>query len=616
MGIVEFLKRRCGALILIGASVYSLVYALAFVQLYFQEHPYKVASYWIFDNVAPGSRIVGPHWDDKVPVSVAGKNTSMYVMEGRDNELPVYERDTPQTLDLLVRRISLSDYIMFPTARTPDSIPRIPDEYPNTSALLRLLWGEKLGFKLVKTVKNRPSFLGVTFNDDLADESFSVYDHPKVVIFQNTEKLSQSEIAQRIKEVQRYEPLPSMNEMLLMDTGGWQATPPLWKPEIKVLVGGVSLLVLVGISAWILTGRMLGWMPDGGLGVSVALGAAGTCLIAWLLAAAGLLPFSRNAGIGVLVAIVVFAFGRVSLRGDLRDYFLERGRSHGVYLLLAVVAGAIVSVVMRTSDPGFFGLGEDVDAAYLSYLTRSEQIIPQDIFTPAAQIPPQVLDRFVLGWLLKVLSVDAALAVKMAAALLGAMIAAATYAAFAMLVRRPRVVMLSTLIALIPAAYLLHVVRDSASRGIVIGQLGNGATALTRDVELESWVRRNIVGTPCFIAACGVSGFSIQAAAIGLPACKAPLLPAVQGEGEQAGEVDVCEFSDPQAVFNRMMRSGIELFITPSVNSESDVVRTQRYVEFGRRPELFAKVFDNGHTAVFVPAFSRYFPRSKDSIAS
>jgi len=215
-----------------------------------------------------------------------------------------------------------------------------------------------------------------------------------------------------------------------------------------------------------------------------------------------------------------------------------------------------------------------------------------------------------------VLSVYAALAVKMAAALLGAMIAAATYAVFAVLVRRPRVVMLSTLIALIPAAYLLHVVRDSASRGIVIGQLGNGATALTRDVELESWVRRNIVGTPCFIAACGVSGFSIQAAAIGLPACKAPLLPAVQGEGEQAGEVDVCEFSDPQAVFNRMMRSGIELFITPSVNAESDVVRTQRYVEFGRRPELFAKVFDNGHTAVFVPAFSRYFPRSKDSIAS
>ena len=49
---------------------------------------------------------------------------------------------------------------------------------------------EKLGFKLIKTFKNRPSFLGFTFNDDLADESFSVYDHPKATIFENVERFS------------------------------------------------------------------------------------------------------------------------------------------------------------------------------------------------------------------------------------------------------------------------------------------------------------------------------------------------------------------------------------------------------------------------------------------
>jgi hypothetical protein len=178
---------------------YALVYALSWIQLYLQPHPYRVASEWIFNNIPQGSVLVGPHWDDRLPISIPGKDPNRtYVMDGRDGEIPFYERDTKDKMSLVLRRRAKADYIIFPTARISDSIPRIPEEYPYTTSLIQLLWAEKLGFTLEKTFKDRPSFLeisfnddpflAITFNDDLADESFSVYDHPKVVIFKNTER--------------------------------------------------------------------------------------------------------------------------------------------------------------------------------------------------------------------------------------------------------------------------------------------------------------------------------------------------------------------------------------------------------------------------------------------
>jgi len=86
---------------------FSLVYALAWIQLYLQPHPYNAASVWIFDNLPQGSVLSGPHWDDRLPISVPGKNAPGYfVMEGRDNELPFYERDTTEKLNLVLKRMS------------------------------------------------------------------------------------------------------------------------------------------------------------------------------------------------------------------------------------------------------------------------------------------------------------------------------------------------------------------------------------------------------------------------------------------------------------------------------------------------------------------------------
>ena len=349
---VSIFKRKLGILVLLGVVGYCLVYALAFVKLWRMEHPYKLASEWIFENVPAGSRIASPHWDDKVPVGLPGKDSAIYKMHGREYELPVYERDSGQMIDSIVKRVAASDYLTFATPRAADSIPRIPDEYPNMTALLRLLWGEKVGFKLVHTTKNRPSFLGITFNDDLADESFSVYDHPKVVVFKNEEKLSAEEILDRVKNVTRYEPLPNMNDMLLMDQGGWIAAKQVWNPSWNYYIRTVVFTLVIAFSTWICVGGLFRKLPDGGLGLSLLVGLLGATGIHWVFSSFNLLPYTKNGGVFVALLLISGAFSKIALSSSTRQRVVDSIARHGLGVLVSVFVGTLVIllIVIRNID--------------------------------------------------------------------------------------------------------------------------------------------------------------------------------------------------------------------------------------------------------------------------
>jgi hypothetical protein len=577
------------------------------------EHPYKRVSYWIFDNVPAGSRFVAPHWDDKVPVAVGGKNNSIYVMEGRDNELPLYERDTPQIIDLLVRRISQSDYIMFATPRIADSIPRIPEEYPNTTALLRLLWGEKLGFTFAHSTKNRPSFLGITFNDDLADESFSVYDHPKAVVFKNVEKLSKEEILRRIKEWKSYEPLPSMNEMLLMDEGGWQPGRRLWDPNWGTFLKALSVVALVALSVWVILGGLFKFLPDGGLGLSGLLGLIVAPGVAWLLSITGLIPLTQAGGWFVVVAFLFLALARVLLKASARARIAPILSKHGICAALAFIAGVAAVAAMRSSDAAFFGLGEPVELAYLSHLSKSTDANLKDIFRPGHSLPLLFVDRFALAWLLKILHVEPTLALQTAFLAAGGVLGAALYSLLVFVMRRPTVALVGVAVAIVPAAYLLHALRDSKNQALVqyenLAQLRSAAS----EQGFASWARQTIKGTPCIVAACDSDALRGISALAGLPICvEGSLVQPVQSDSASQ-QPELCKLDDPEAAFRRMMQLGFEFFFTPGSGQASGSQRVER---FESRPDLFAKIFDDGKVAVFVPAFSGYYPRSEVPVSS
>ena len=144
--------------------------------------PASAASQWIYENVPKGSVLANEHWDDPLPLPLPGYDPSFY----RGPQLPLYDPDEPKKLDTLVQMLSQSDYINLTSNRLYGSIPRMPQRYPMTTEYYRRLFAGDLGFELVATFASYPTLGPWTINDDRAEEAFTVYDHPKVLIFKKT----------------------------------------------------------------------------------------------------------------------------------------------------------------------------------------------------------------------------------------------------------------------------------------------------------------------------------------------------------------------------------------------------------------------------------------------
>jgi hypothetical protein len=104
-------------------------------------------------------------------------------------EMGNYEDDNPDKLNRMVENLTQANYVILSSNRLYDSIPRLPVRYPMTSRYYQLLFSGQLGFERVQDFTSYPTFLGIQIPDQGAEESFSVYDHPRVQIFQKTAAL-------------------------------------------------------------------------------------------------------------------------------------------------------------------------------------------------------------------------------------------------------------------------------------------------------------------------------------------------------------------------------------------------------------------------------------------
>lgn len=216
--------RRVRALLIALVLLASGLYALSFAGMYATPHPWLSASYWLHDNVLPGSLIADEKWDEALPSTV-------YM----DGELRTRGRFDGATLDWLggpgagddreklaenLAVVAEADYVTVASNRGYGVVGRLPDLYPLSSQYYRLLFAGALGYEPVY-VSGRSARLGslslwpdrfepatltpppavTAFLDAVprlslgyADESFTVYDQPLVMVFANTGRLSLDEM--------------------------------------------------------------------------------------------------------------------------------------------------------------------------------------------------------------------------------------------------------------------------------------------------------------------------------------------------------------------------------------------------------------------------------------
>ncbi len=164
-------------------------WALTFVGVYGQEHPWIQASRWIYEQIPAGSKLLTEHWDDALPLTLDELADRPAPRTYERVELPLWDPDTPDKLDALVAELSTADYIVLASNRLYAPMQRLGDRYPMTSQYYRLLFDGGLGYERVREFTAYPRALGMTVRDDSADESFTVYDHPHVLVFENTGRL-------------------------------------------------------------------------------------------------------------------------------------------------------------------------------------------------------------------------------------------------------------------------------------------------------------------------------------------------------------------------------------------------------------------------------------------
>lgn len=192
--IAKFPKIRW--ILVIAFTTVTFLWAFAFTQVYRQPQTRIKASEWIFENIPSGSKIKTEHWDDGLPVPLPNQNTAIYDR----TELTIYEPDNEEKLEYYGRELSQTDYIIINSRRLYGTLIRLTDKYPLTSKYYTKLFGGSLGYEKVAEFTSYPNLFGFTINDDLSEETFQVYDHPKVMIFKNVKKLTNEEIIERLKK--------------------------------------------------------------------------------------------------------------------------------------------------------------------------------------------------------------------------------------------------------------------------------------------------------------------------------------------------------------------------------------------------------------------------------
>ena len=389
----------------------TVLYALAFSSIYGRPHTAVTAAKWINANVPSDASIIngGSYWDERIP------DLGRYDVW----TFPAYHPDSERgKIPELVGHLSSSDYIVFYSNRAYGSVARLPDEYPQSSAFLRLLFAGDLGYRLERSFSSSPSVAGFELRDDLygraglpepaqveggapdaasrfglnlgyADENVIGYDHPQALVFRNVDRLSSGEIQSRIDDASqaRGETGPLMLPPEALKTqqegGTWSQVfrRDGWANRMPWLSWFLALEVICLI-AFPLTWWALRPLHDRGLLFSRVVGLLLVAWVAWLLVNSGVVQFS-TATIALAMLIVAIPSAAVlavhwrEIAAWLREHWRMVIAAESLFVL-----AYLAFVLIRAANPDLWhpwrGGEKPMELAYFTAVARSSVLPPYD----------------------------------------------------------------------------------------------------------------------------------------------------------------------------------------------------------------------------------------------
>ncbi len=477
----------------------TLFWAWAVFSIYRRPHTRVAASRWIYKHVTEGSTVANEHWDWGLPLRIDGRDPFGEMYTGF--EMEHYHEDTPEKRAQLYEWLDRADYIFLASNRLYASISRLPNRYPLTTAYYRALFAGQLGFELEADFTSYPALGPFVFPDQEnpfplmeadydhqqrpvevnlppAEESFSVYDHPRVLIFRKTEAYSRQLVASVLGDIDvekaahglkpteatplYYRPFAWLKGLLpfgessVSQASARQFSPAspddpigyreaIWREQQR---GGTwsgmfdrdgLLNQKPGLAAvaWWAAATVLGWLAfpllfvalpglrDRGYGFARLLALLLIAYLTWLTASWHALPNTRGTILRMVTFLALVGGGIAWLRRrDLRQFIRRRWRAlvlmEGLFALL--YAGWIG---VRLLQPDLWhpvvGGEKPMDFAYLNAVMKSTWFPPYNPWLAGEPINYYYFGFVIVGSLIKLLGTVPAIAYNLAVPLLFAL---------------------------------------------------------------------------------------------------------------------------------------------------------------------------------------------------
>ena len=428
------------------------------------------------------SVIANEHWDDALPQRIDGKDAFGNWYRGlasspSDGQMHIYDDDTPEKRAALFDWLDEADYVVLSSNRAYASIPRLSMRFPFTTAYYEALFDGSLGFDLLAEFVSYPALGACQFPDQenpfalptprytnarpceitfpAAEEAFSVYDHPTVLIFAKTDAYSRA-LAESVLPVSLLSDVRWMTPLQATRARETKSLSLLMTPRMRTdqESGGTwarlfnrnglqnRSQILAAIVWWLFLTALgliaFPWLYYAfpalryrGYGLARAVGLLAWSYTAWLLSSLHLLPHTTLLLWAVFVLWAALATWFVYKRRDVfRTFFLEHWRDLlRVELLFAVLYA--VWVYVRFLNPDLWhpisGGEKPMDFAYLNAVIKSTWFPPYDPWFAGGTMNYYYFGFVMVGSLIKALGIAPSMGYNLAVPALFAMTGVGAY---------------------------------------------------------------------------------------------------------------------------------------------------------------------------------------------
>jgi YYY domain-containing protein len=364
-----------------------------------------------------------------------------------DLNLEVYNDDNADKVTNFQSVLDQTDYILIPTNHQYGQITRVPERYPLTTEYYRQLIGcpvdkniiwcyrvaepgmfqGTLGFTLVATFEDYPTIGPVVINDQTAEEAFTFYDHPKVLIFGKSADYSPAKLQAFLNsvdiskavhltpgQIDHYKSLMLTPEQQAVEQAGGTWSDLFNRnvvynryPVIGLVIWYLVIFIL-GLFIYPLVRAAFPGLPDHGYPLARIIGLLLWAWLAWIAGSVGLTYSKLTIAIALGLIILLGVWQAWRQRKELAEEFRSRWKYYlmveGIFL-----AFFLIDLFIRLGNPDLWhpakGGERPMDFAFFNAILKSTTFPPYDPWFAGGYINYYYFGYVIVGTPVKLLGI-------------------------------------------------------------------------------------------------------------------------------------------------------------------------------------------------------------------